>query len=119
MSHCGWNSTLENVTARVPMVTWPLSAEQFYNEKLITDVLKIGVAVGTQEWSRGFEAKRTTVKSEDIQKAVTQAMVGKEAEEMRNRVKALKEMAKRATEEGGSSNSDLNALLEELKLNCP
>ncbi|KAJ0077102.1 hypothetical protein Patl1_35488 [Pistacia atlantica] len=71
------------------------------------------------EWSRWFEDKKTIVKREDIKKAVNQLMVGEEAEEMRNRAKSFKEMAKRATEEEGSSNSDLNALLEELKLNCP
>lgn len=36
-----WNSLLEGVTAGVPMITWPLFAEQFYNEKLITDIIKI------------------------------------------------------------------------------
>ena len=46
VTHCGWNSTLEGVCCGVPMVAWPLSAEQFFNEKLLTDVLKIGVGVG-------------------------------------------------------------------------
>ncbi|KAL0559710.1 hypothetical protein IC582_000077 [Cucumis melo] len=46
ITHCGWNSTLEGVVAGVPMVTWPVAAEQFYNEKLVTEVLKIGVGVG-------------------------------------------------------------------------
>lgn len=67
------------------------------------------MAVRAQKWSRGFEAKKSIVKREDIQKAVTQLMVGEEAEEMRHRSKALKEMARRATEEGGSSNSDMKA----------
>ncbi|MCD9645073.1 hypothetical protein HAX54_033748 [Datura stramonium] len=43
VTHCGWNSLLEGVTAGVPMVTWPLSAEQFFNEKLLVEILKIGV----------------------------------------------------------------------------
>ena len=46
MTHCGWNSTIESIAAGVPMVTWPLYAEQFCNEKLVKDVLKIGVDVG-------------------------------------------------------------------------
>ncbi|TXG64249.1 hypothetical protein EZV62_011243 [Acer yangbiense] len=118
MTHYGWNSTLESVTAGVPMVTWPLSTEQFYNEKLVTDVLKIGVGVGSQEWSHWTEERRSIVKRDDVNIAVTKLMVGEDAKEMRNRAMELKEMAKRAIEEGGSSYSDLNALLAELKLNC-
>lgn len=57
--------------------------------------------------------------NENIKKAVTQLMVGEEANEIRNRASALKEMAKRAVEEGGSSHSDLRALLDELRLKRP
>ncbi|KZV15226.1 hypothetical protein F511_28575 [Dorcoceras hygrometricum] len=46
MTHCGWNSTLEAICAGVPMVTFPLFAEQFLNEKLVVQVLKIGVGLG-------------------------------------------------------------------------
>ncbi|PNY04438.1 abscisate beta-glucosyltransferase-like protein [Trifolium pratense] len=57
LTHCGWNSTLEGVCAGVPMITWPLSAEQFTNEKLVTDVLRVGVQVGSREWSWDEERK--------------------------------------------------------------
>ncbi|XP_031248387.1 scopoletin glucosyltransferase-like [Pistacia vera] len=113
VTHCGWNSTLEGVTAGVPMVTWPVFAEQFYNEKLVTQVLKIGTAVGVQQWSR---VGGDFVKREVIEKAVKEVMVGDKAVEMRSRAKALGQMAKRAVEERGSSYSDLNAFIEELSL---
>ncbi|KAJ7013474.1 scopoletin glucosyltransferase-like [Populus alba x Populus x berolinensis] len=113
MTHCGWNSTLEAVTAGVPLVTWPLYAEQFDNEKLITDVLKIGIGVGALEWSR--YPKKILVRKDDMEKAIVQLMVGEEAEEIRNRARELQEMARNAMEEGGSSYSDLTALLEELR----
>lgn len=116
LTHCGWNSTLEALTAGVPMVTWPGFVDQFYNEKLVTDILKVGVGVGTQQLSGYIDDMKVTVKKEDIEKAVTRLMVSEEAEDMRSRARALKEMAKRATEEGGSSYSDLNALIEELML---
>ncbi|CAN6685654.1 unnamed protein product [Malus baccata var. baccata] len=92
VTHCGWNSTLEGIAAGLPMVTWPVSAEQFYNEKLVTQVLKIGAGV----------------------EAVRRIMVGEEAQEMRSRARELAEQAKRAIEKEGSSHSDLNALIEEL-----
>nr|BAF49308.1 putative glycosyltransferase [Eustoma grandiflorum] len=111
VTHCGWNSTLEGVCAGVPMVTWPMFAEQFYNEKLVTDVLRTGVAVGSQQWGR---VNKETLKREAISKAICRVLVGEEAAEMRSKAKELKEMAKRAVEEGGSSYSDLSALFEEL-----
>nr|XP_023912781.1 scopoletin glucosyltransferase-like [Quercus suber]XP_023913374.1 scopoletin glucosyltransferase-like [Quercus suber] len=116
VTHCGWNSILEGVSAGVPMVTWPMRADQFYNAKLVTQVLKIGVDVASQQWKR---MEGDTIKREAIDKAVRQIMVGEEAEEMRSRAKKLGEMAKRAVEDGGSSSSDLNALIEELRSHCP
>ena len=60
-----------------------------------------------------------SVTKEDIKRAVTRLLVGKEAEEIKSRARALKDMARKAVEEGGSAYSELNALLEELRLNCP
>lgn len=113
VTHCGWNSTLEGVCAGVPMVTWPMYGEQFYNAKFLTDIVKIGVGVGVQTWigMGGGEP----VKKEVIEKAVRRIMVGQEAEEMRNRAKELSQMAKRAVEEGGSSHNDFNSLIEDLR----
>ena len=72
---------LEGVTAGVPMATWPLLANQFYNEKLVTQVLKIGVSVGAEEMrNMGVSAKR-----EAIEKALKEIMVGDGAEEMKQR----------------------------------
>ncbi|CAN1352609.1 Scopoletin glucosyltransferase [Linum perenne] len=65
---------------------------------LVTDVLRIGVSVGSEEWSR----------------AVKEVTIGEEAEEMRERAMELKEKAVKANEEGGSSYSDLKSLLQEL-----
>nr|BAD44687.1 UDP-glucose:anthocyanin 3'-O-glucosyltransferase [Gentiana scabra var. buergeri] len=113
VSHCGWNSTLEGICGGVAMVTWPLFAEQFYNEKLMTDILRTGVPVGSLQWSR-VTTSAVVVKREAISKAVRRLMAEEEGVDIRNRAKALKEKAKKAVEEGGSSYSDLSALLDEL-----
>ena len=112
VTHCGWNSMLEGVCAGKPMVTWPVGAEQFYNEKLVTQVLKIGVEVGAKKWER---LVGDFVKSKAVEKAVRRVMAGEEAEEMRGRARVLTDMARKAVEEGGSSDLDLNAFVAELK----
>ncbi|KAL6213380.1 hypothetical protein ACLB2K_012827 [Fragaria x ananassa] len=114
LTHCGWNSILEGVSAGVPMITWPVSAEQFYNEKLVTQILGIGVPVGAQKWEDGSLQSEASLKREAIEKAVTEFMVGNIQEEMRTRVLALGEMARRAVAEGGSSFSGLTVLIEEV-----
>uniref|UniRef100_A0A453AI66 UDP-glycosyltransferases domain-containing protein n=1 Tax=Aegilops tauschii subsp. strangulata TaxID=200361 RepID=A0A453AI66_AEGTS len=43
LTHCGWNSAQESLAAGVPMVGWPLSAEQFYNAKLLVE--EMGVCI--------------------------------------------------------------------------
>ncbi|KAK7847554.1 scopoletin glucosyltransferase [Quercus suber] len=73
-------------------------------------VLKVGVDVGVRRWIR---VVGDSIKRDAIEKAVKRIMVGEEADRMRSRAKVLGEMAKRAVEEGGSSYSDLNALIEE------
>ncbi|GMN72457.1 hypothetical protein TIFTF001_055621 [Ficus carica] len=120
VTHCGWNSIIEAVSAGKPMITWPLSAEQFYNEKLVTDVLRIGVAVGVREWSFDvWQLGKELVKREQLEKAVEFLMGGggggEEAADMRKRVRNLAEDAKKAVETGGSSQTNLMALINELK----
>ncbi|XP_058070175.1 scopoletin glucosyltransferase-like [Magnolia sinica] len=116
VTHCGWNSTLEAISAGVTMVTWPMFAEQFYNEKLITQVLKIGVSVGCRVWVLYEEMERPVIRRDQIEKVITLMMDGgEEAEGMRKRAKELGEMANRAVEVGGSSYADMSRLIEELK----
>jgi len=117
MTHCGWNSTVEAVGAGVPMITWPSHGEQFYNEKLITEVRGIGVEVGATEWClTGFEEREKLLSSDSIEKAVRRLMDGgDEAEKIRSRAQEFGEKARRAVEEGGSSHKNLLALIDDLK----
>ncbi|XP_026394095.1 scopoletin glucosyltransferase-like [Papaver somniferum] len=118
MTHCGWNSTLEGISAGVPMITWPMFAEQFHNEKFITQVIKIGAPLGAKEYNMWVDAKKVSlVMNETIATVVTQLMGdGEEAKEMRQRAKEIGEMAKRSVEEGGSSHTNLTTFIEEMKV---
>ncbi|XP_022766470.1 scopoletin glucosyltransferase-like [Durio zibethinus] len=118
LTHCGWNSILEGVTAGVPLITWPIFAEQFYNEKLVTQVLNLGVAVGNEVWKAWATEDSTLVKSkDDILKAINAVMGNTEkATEMSKRAKRLGELAKKAIEEGNSSYNDMIGLIEDIRL---
>ncbi|KAL1215790.1 UDP-glycosyltransferase 73B1 [Cardamine amara subsp. amara] len=110
LTHCGWNSLLEGVASGLPMVTWPLGAEQFYNEKLVTQVLKTGVCVGVTKMSK---VVGDFISREKVERAVREVMCG---EERRKHAKELAEMAKDAVKEGGSSDIEVDRLMEELML---
>ncbi|GMI70242.1 hypothetical protein like AT2G36780 [Hibiscus trionum] len=114
LTHCGWNSTLEGICAGVPMITWPLFSEQFMNEKLLVQILKVGVGVGVEvAVPMGEEEFGATVKKEEIMKAVECLMEeGDEGEDRRKRANKLAEMASRTVEEGGSSYINITLLIE-------
>nr|7C2X_A Chain A, Glycosyltransferase [Glycyrrhiza uralensis] len=116
VTHCGWNTVMESVNASLPLATWPLFAEQFFNEKLVVDVVKIGVPVGVKEWRNWNEFGDEVVKREDIGKAIAFLMGGgDESLEMRKRVKVLSGATKKAIQVDGSSYTKLKELIEELK----
>ncbi|KAL0400672.1 UNVERIFIED_CONTAM: UDP-glycosyltransferase 88B1 [Sesamum latifolium] len=43
VTHCGWNSVLEAVWAAVPMVAWPLYAEQKMNRLVLVEEIKVAL----------------------------------------------------------------------------
>ncbi|XP_062117402.1 UDP-glycosyltransferase 73C25-like [Humulus lupulus] len=117
LTHCGWNSTLEGISAGVPMVTWPLFADQFLNEKLAVQVLNVAVTLGLEEPMKWGEEERVgvKVKRETIKRALEEVLdEGEESLERRKRARKLGEMAKRAVEEGGSSHLNMTLFLEDI-----
>ncbi|CAI0469320.1 unnamed protein product [Linum tenue] len=117
LTHCGWNSTLEGIAAGVPMATWPQFAEQFYNEKLVVQVLGIGVRVGAEVVVHlGEEEKHgVQVGKERIAAAVEELMGGGDGSvERRRKAAELMEMARVAVAEGGSSFAGVGMLIEDV-----
>ncbi|OWM70442.1 hypothetical protein CDL15_Pgr011918 [Punica granatum] len=115
LTHCGWNSTLEGISAGVPMVTWPLFGEQFYNEKVLVEVLQVGVSVGAKEVVHLGEEDMhgDMVKEEDVRVAVDEVMSGDdEVTKRRKRAKELAKKAREAVEEGGSSYVNIKKYIE-------
>jgi len=101
VSHCGWNSVLEAVVAGVPMVAWPLYAEQNVNREVMVRQMKVAVAVNERE-EDGF------VSGEEVEKRVREVMENKEIGE---RSLKLKHVALAAVGESGSSTTSLANLV--------
>lgn len=96
LSHCGWNSTLESIVHGVPMIAWPLYAEQRMNATFLAE--EVGVVIKFSKVP-GEEIINRSV----IEKMVRSVMEGEKGTEMRRRGKELKESAKIALSKGGSS----------------
>lgn len=95
LSHCGWNSTLESILHGVPIIAWPIFAEQKLNRLLLVNDFK--VAIEAKMDSSGF------VRREEVERAVKEMMEGEGGTNVIARAKELKEKAVAALAEGGSS----------------
>uniref|UniRef100_A0A0D9WQD9 Glycosyltransferase n=1 Tax=Leersia perrieri TaxID=77586 RepID=A0A0D9WQD9_9ORYZ len=96
VTHCGWNSTLEAVAAGVPMVCWPLDAEQWMNKVFIVEEMKVGIEV------RGYEPG-VLVEADIVDTTLRRIMESEARQGVLERVMAAKESAAVAWKEGGSS----------------
>ncbi|KAK4415130.1 Linamarin synthase 2 [Sesamum alatum] len=96
LSHCGWNSTLESLSAGVPMLCWPFFAEQQTNCRYTC-----------MEWEIGVEVDHE-VKREEIAMVVRDVMEGEKGKKMKAKASEWKEKAKEATRIGGSSYDDFD-----------
>lgn len=116
LTHCGWNSTLEGICAGVPLITWPLFGDQFLNEKLVEQILKIAVRVGVESSMKWGETEKigVMVKKENVMEAIDKLMDGEESQARRERATELAKMAKRAVQEGGSSHLNIELLIQDI-----
>ncbi|KAI3992265.1 hypothetical protein MKX01_029986 [Papaver californicum] len=95
LSHCGWNSTLESIMHGVPLITWPLFAEQTMNAVMLTDEMKVAL--------RPKPMKNGIIGRDEICKVVKELMEGEVGERLRSKMGELKCAATSALAEGGSS----------------
>lgn len=113
LSHCGWNSVLESISAGVPILAWPMIAEQSLNAKLVAEGLGAGLAIKkVKDHSRlGFEVSRQAIR-EGVRELMLGGEKGRNAKE---RAQALGRVAWLAVQEGGSSYQALDKLIDQLR----
>ncbi|KAL6589478.1 hypothetical protein ACP70R_050348 [Stipagrostis hirtigluma subsp. patula] len=110
VTHCGWNSTLESLWHGVPLVPWPLYAEQHLNAFEL--VAAAGVAVPLK-----VDRKRDNfVEAAELERAVRSLMGGdEEGRKAREKAREMKAACRRAVEEGGSSDVSLQRLRDAIR----
>uniref|UniRef100_A0ACD5X6F2 Uncharacterized protein n=1 Tax=Avena sativa TaxID=4498 RepID=A0ACD5X6F2_AVESA len=107
VTHCGWNSTLEAIMSGLPMVCWPLYAEQAMNKVFMVEEMKIAVAL------EGYEAGM--VKAEEVEAKVRLVMETEEGRKLRDTLVVAKKMALDAIGQGGSSQAAFAEFLTDLE----
>uniref|UniRef100_A0ACD5VYG0 Uncharacterized protein n=1 Tax=Avena sativa TaxID=4498 RepID=A0ACD5VYG0_AVESA len=108
LSHCGWNSTLESAAAGVPMVAWPLFAEQRVNAVLVSSE-RLGLAL----WERpsSVDNDGVVVPRGEVAELARELMVGKKGALARNKAGQVRDGAQMALAPGGPQRRALAAVI--------
>ncbi len=108
VTHCGWNSTLEAIMSALPMICWPLYAEQAMNKVIMVEEMKIAVSLD------GYE-EGGLVKAEEVEAKVRLVMETEEGRKLRERVVETRDMALDAINRGGSSEIAFDEFMRDLE----
>ncbi|CAL4992569.1 unnamed protein product [Urochloa decumbens] len=101
LTHCGWNSTLESLVHGVPMVAWPLYAEQRLNAVMLAE--GVGAAIRLPE----------VKEKETIAAVVREVMVGEgKGAAVRAKVAELQKAAAEGLREDGAATAALDGVVE-------
>jgi hydroquinone glucosyltransferase len=107
VTHCGWNSVLEAVCEGVPMVAWPLYAEQKLNKVILVEEMKVALELN--------KSKDGYVSATELGDRVKELMDSNKGKEIRQMILKMKINAKEASADGGSSFVALTKLGQLLK----
>nr|WJH18559.1 phenylpropanoid glycosyltransferase UGT28 [Artemisia annua] len=107
LTHCGWNSILETVVHGVPVIAWPLYAEQKMNAVSLNEGMKIAL--------RPTKGDNGIVSRVEIARVVKGLLEGEEGKAIRSRMRDLKEAAANVLSKDGCSTKTLAEVASKLK----
>ncbi|KAK6147019.1 hypothetical protein DH2020_017931 [Rehmannia glutinosa] len=105
LSHCGWNSVLESISCKVPLICFPLFTDQFTNRKLVVNDWKIGINL----------CDRASITREEVEEKIRYLMSEKTSKELRNAIKEVSRTMENALTIDGSSEKNFKLLIEDIK----
>ncbi|KAM0939439.1 putative hydroquinone glucosyltransferase [Dioscorea sansibarensis] len=95
LTHHGWNSVLEGIVKGVPLIVWPLHAEQKMNAVFLVDGVKVGL--------RPRVGESGVVERDEICSVIKYLFEGEEEERVRAKAREVSGEAARALEDDGTS----------------
>ncbi|KAI3684567.1 hypothetical protein L6452_33791 [Arctium lappa] len=104
LTHCGWGSTIESLSAGVPMICRPFRGDQPTNCRRVCEEWGVGMEIGGR------------VNREEVEKVVRELMEGIEGKRMRGKAMAWKKMAEIATGVNGSSYLNVEKLVNDITM---
>ncbi|XP_071940410.1 UDP-glycosyltransferase 74E2-like [Coffea arabica] len=106
ITHCGWNSTLEALSLGVPMIGMPQWIDQSTNAKFVMDIWKTGIKAQPDETG--------IVRRDVIHECISVVMEGEKGQEIRKNADNWKDLARKAFDDGGSSDKNIKDFVSEL-----
>ncbi|XP_051115627.1 UDP-glycosyltransferase 83A1-like isoform X1 [Andrographis paniculata] len=107
LSHCGWNSVIEGLSAGVPLLCWPYFADQLYARTCICDKWRVGIRLSPDDGGGG----PAVISRFEVEKKVEEVMCDNV---VRKNALRMKEMAGKSGTNGGSSLNNLKYLVEQM-----
>ncbi|KAK4353591.1 hypothetical protein RND71_025785 [Anisodus tanguticus] len=103
LTHCGWNSVLESIWYKVPMLCFPILTDQFTNRKLVVS-----------EWKVGFDlCSGRILRQQEIAQKIDCFMT--EADKLRINLEETRKKLEYTLSKNGSSGSNYKQLIIDLK----
>ncbi|PWA87335.1 UDP-glucuronosyl/UDP-glucosyltransferase [Artemisia annua] len=104
LTHCGWNSVMESLSQAVPLIGWPLAAEQGYNAKMLVEEMGVCVVL-----TRGVHSRLEKEEVRSVIEAVMDKSEDGKGESMRKKASELGDMIRTSIEMNkGSSYKAMN-----------
>ncbi|KAE8717848.1 UDP-glucosyl transferase 85A2 [Hibiscus syriacus] len=102
LAHCGWNSVLEAVSEGVPLICWPFFADQQTNCRYACNT-----------WGSAMEIN-PDVKRDDVESLVREMIERDDGQRIRQKALEWKKKAEAAINNGGSSLTNFDRMIEEI-----
>nr|XP_043638532.1 UDP-glycosyltransferase 85C1-like [Erigeron canadensis] len=102
LTHGGWGSIIESLSAGLPMICWPSIGDQHTNCRQMCKQWEVGMEIGK------------SVKRDEVEKLVKLLMDGSEGKRVKEKAMQWKKMAEMATSSNGSSSLDIDKLANQI-----